>query len=83
MRDKKILCQLYGVEAAAAMLGLSVWTLRSWAYSGKIASHKIGNRLLISAEELAKIVQESERPRIARSDREEPSSCGQDPDSQA
>jgi excisionase family DNA binding protein len=82
VREKKILCQLYGVDAAAAMLGLSVWTLRSWAYSGKIASHKIGNRLLISAEELAKIVQESERPRIARNDRE-PSSGEKDPDSQA
>ena len=40
--------RLMSVRTAAEELGLSVWTLRAWAYSGRIGSHKVGNRLMIA-----------------------------------
>jgi excisionase family DNA binding protein len=39
--------RLVSVGQAAERLGLSIWTLRNWAYAGKIASCKLGARLLI------------------------------------
>jgi hypothetical protein len=33
--------RLLTIRAAAALLGLSIWTLRSWAYSGQIGSHSV------------------------------------------
>ncbi len=56
--------QLLSIKAAADALGLSVWTLRSWAYSGKVSSHKLGSRLLVSQAEIDRILTESERPRL-------------------
>jgi excisionase family DNA binding protein len=56
--------RLLSVKDAAAELGLSIWTLRAWAYSGRIGSHKVGNRLMIAPEEINRIVTESERPRL-------------------
>jgi len=46
----------------------SRWTLRSWAYAGKISSVKIGGpkgRLLIPVSEIERILQEGFRPRTA------------------
>lgn len=57
--------QLLSVGQAAAALGISIWTLRGWAYRGQIASHKVGKRLMISTAEVARIIRESERPRLA------------------
>jgi len=56
--------QLLTVKEAAGVLGLSVWTLRGWAYAGKISSHKLGKRLMVSREELNRILAETERPRL-------------------
>jgi excisionase family DNA binding protein len=56
--------RLLSVKVAAGELGLSVWTLRAWAYSGRIGSHKVGNRLMIAPEEIDRIISESERPRL-------------------
>ena len=56
--------RLMSVRTAAEELGLSVWTLRAWAYSGRIGSHKAGNRLMIAPSEIDKIVRDSERPRL-------------------
>ena len=56
--------QLLGVVEAADELGLSHWTLRAWAYSGRIASNKLGTRLMIPRTEIDRIVAESERPRL-------------------
>lgn len=58
--------QLLGVEDAASFLGLSVWTLRSWAYSGRIASHKISTRLMFHVDDLEKIIAASRRPALER-----------------
>lgn len=58
--------KLLGVVEAAEELGLSHWTLRSWAYSGRLASHKLGTRLMIPRTEIDRIVAESERPRLVQ-----------------
>jgi excisionase family DNA binding protein len=44
--------------------GLSGWTIRRWAYSGKIGSVKLGKRLLIPVKELERLVSENTRPRL-------------------
>lgn len=56
--------QLLGVVEAADELGLSHWTLRAWAYSGRISSNKLGSRLMIPRSEIDRIIAESERPRL-------------------
>jgi len=56
--------KLVTIQEAAETLGLSVWTLRSWAYAGRICSHKLGKRLMISRLELDRIMSEAERPRL-------------------
>ena len=56
--------QLIGVDEAAHNLGLSPWTLRAWAYKGKIASVKISTRLLFDKAEIARVIAENERPRL-------------------
>jgi excisionase family DNA binding protein len=57
--------QLLGVDKAEAIYGVSRWTLRRWAYDGKIASVKMGKRLLIPIAELERLVAEGTRPRLA------------------
>lgn len=52
------------VDQAEIITGLSRWTWRSWAYSGKIASHKMGARLLIPISELNRVIAEGYRPRV-------------------
>ena len=54
--------KLFGVNEAAEILGFSPWTLRSWAYSGKIASHKVSTRLMFSKQDLDDLIQTSRRP---------------------
>ena len=56
--------RLVNIRTASEILGLSHWTLREWAYKGKIASHKVSNRLLFDTVELDRIINESERPRL-------------------
>ena len=56
--------QLIGVEEAAHNLGISPWTLRSWAYKGKVASVKISTRLLFDRAEIERVICEHERPRL-------------------
>jgi excisionase family DNA binding protein len=51
------------IKAAAQRLGISVWTLRKKAYTGEVASVKIGVKLLIPESEIARMVQEGLRPR--------------------
>jgi excisionase family DNA binding protein len=55
---------LLGVKQAGEMLGLSPWTIRQWCYTGKIASHKIGTRLMVSQEAIDQLLAESLRPRL-------------------
>ena len=59
--------QLLGVAEAAKQLGISVWTLRRWAYRGEIESVKLGGKLLmVPATELQRIVDDGTRPRLVR-----------------
>jgi excisionase family DNA binding protein len=51
------------VKLFAALVGLSIWTIRQWAYSGKISSAKLGSRLMIPATELDRLMEETMRPR--------------------
>ena len=57
---------LNSVKKAAHRLDISVWTLRRMAYQSKIASVKIGAKLLIPEHALDEIVQAGFRPRHVR-----------------
>jgi hypothetical protein len=54
---------------AGEWTGLSAWTWRAYAYSGRIASVKTGKgkqaRLLIPVSEIERIMQEGLRPALA------------------
>jgi hypothetical protein len=50
------------VAEASRITSLSGWTLRHWAYEGKIASCKIGSRLLLPLAEVRRIFAEHTRP---------------------
>lgn len=52
------------VDHLEALTGghVSKWTWRRWAQEGKIASAKVGRRLLISRKEYERIMQVSTRP---------------------
>lgn len=52
------------VDDAEALTGVSRWTWRRWAYSGKISSSKLGKRLLIPTSEITRLMQEGNRPRL-------------------
>ncbi len=60
----EVVSELLTVQQAADRLALSVWTLRSWAYSGRIATVKIGGRgrLLVPRTELDRLIRENLRP---------------------
>ena len=45
-----------GLPEAAASLGLSVWTIRSWIRQGKIAAIRLGRRVMVEPAELRKLV---------------------------
>jgi excisionase family DNA binding protein len=65
--DKALIApKLISVQGAAAALGISVWTVRAWAYAGKISSNKLGKRLMVSSAEIDRIIAESERPRLEK-----------------
>lgn len=56
------MCQRMGVKDASQYMGLSEWTLRKWAYAGKVASIKLSTRLLFDKEELDRVLTENTRP---------------------
>jgi excisionase family DNA binding protein len=56
--------RLLPVKVAAERLGVSIWHVRVLAYRGRISSHKIGVRLMISEDEVNRIIVETERPRV-------------------
>jgi excisionase family DNA binding protein len=57
--------QYLGVAEAETITGVSKWTWRRWAYDGKVASVKLGKRLLIPTSEIERLVSENTRPRLA------------------
>ncbi len=60
---KPIEPELIGVADAETLTGVSKWSWRSYAYSGRITSVKIGDRLLIPLTEVRRVIQEGTRPR--------------------
>ena len=50
-----------GVEKAEEVYGLSRWTFRRWAYSGRLGSCKISKRLLLSVEDIDRLFAEGYR----------------------
>jgi excisionase family DNA binding protein len=55
-----------GVAEAETMTGVSRWTWRRWAYSGKVASVKLGSRLLIPRSEISRLIDENTHPRVGK-----------------
>ena len=55
-----------GVETAEAMTDRSRWSWRRDAYSGRIASAKLGRRLLIPITEIRRVMNEALRPAITK-----------------
>ena len=61
----KVEPELVSVQGAEIMTGRSRWSWRRDAYEGKIASVKIGAKLLIPIAEVRRVIQENTRPRLA------------------
>jgi hypothetical protein len=55
----------HSVEELEQFSGISKWTWRRWAQTGRIASAKVSSRLLISRSEYERIMREATRPRKA------------------
>jgi hypothetical protein len=53
----------HSVEELEQFSGISKWTWRRWAQTGRIASAKVSSRLLISRSEYERIMREATRPR--------------------
>lgn len=51
------------VSAGQRLGGLSHWTLRAWAAAGKIATVKVGSRVLVPLGEIERIIAAGYRPR--------------------
>jgi methylthioribose-1-phosphate isomerase len=52
------------VQGAETMTGRSRWSWRRDAYDGKIASVKLGAKLLIPIAEIRRVIAENTRPRL-------------------
>ncbi len=57
--------ELISVADAERLTSISRWTWRKFAYSGKVASVKIGRRLCLPLVEVHRIVDEGRRPAVA------------------
>lgn len=55
--------RLLSVQECEGLSGISVWTWRRWAYAGKIASVKMGTRLMVEMAEFDRAIAENRRPR--------------------
>jgi hypothetical protein len=54
---------LISIYAAAGLLGLSHFTIRSWCHCKNIATHKLKPHLMIPRSEINRILRESLQPR--------------------
>lgn len=66
MAERTVEAKLYGVQEAQELTGISRWTWRRWAYDGRVASVKLGKRLLIPASEIQRLVAQNTRPALER-----------------
>jgi hypothetical protein len=58
--------RLLSVKDFGALLGVSLWTVRGWAYKGQVASVKLGARMMIPTAELDRLITENLRPVVSR-----------------
>jgi excisionase family DNA binding protein len=58
--------RLLSVKEFGALLGVSLWTVRAWAYRGRVASVKLGARMMIPTAELDRLISENMRPALSR-----------------
>lgn len=56
--------KLLSVAELEISTGVSKWTWRRWAYDGKIASVKLGKRLLVPASEVDRMIAAGTRPAV-------------------
>lgn len=63
--------EFLGVNDCEVVSGISRWTWRAWAYRGRIASSKVGRRLLIPVSELRRVMADGMRPRTESQQGEE------------
>ncbi len=57
--------ELVSVQGAEVMTGRSRWSWRRDAYDGRIASVKLGTKLLIPVSEIRRVIAEGTRPRVS------------------
>ena len=57
------------VDDAELLSGRSKWSWRRDAYEGRVASSKVGRRLLIPLAEVRRVMNEGLRPRLVANDR--------------
>ena len=48
--------QLHDVNSAARLLSISPWTVRSYIHNGKLKPVRIGRRVLLSEDELERLI---------------------------
>ncbi len=48
--------QLHDVNSAARLLSISPWTVRSYIHDGKLKPVRIGRRVLLSEDELERLI---------------------------
>ena len=53
---------LKSVEQAAGLLGISKWSIRAYIKAGKLKPVRLGRRVLLSEEELERLVAEGKAP---------------------
>jgi hypothetical protein len=64
-KGKLIEAEFVGVDTAELITDRSRWSWRKDAYAGRVASVKIGRRLLIPRSEIERVMREGFRPRAA------------------
>lgn len=64
MQSKDLKADYLSVAQAEARTNVSRWTWRRWAYDGRIASVKLGKRLLIPTTEIERLVSAGTRPAL-------------------
>ena len=62
----KVEPEFVSVQGAETLTGRSRWSWRRDAYEGKIASVKLGAKLLIPIAEIRRVIAENTRPRLER-----------------
>uniref|UniRef100_E6QID8 Uncharacterized protein n=1 Tax=mine drainage metagenome TaxID=410659 RepID=E6QID8_9ZZZZ len=60
----KLETEYVSVQGAETMTGRSRWSWRRDAYEGKIASVKLGAKLLIPIVEIRRVIAENTRPAV-------------------